>query len=586
MNKLWQYLKKNIYPEFLHFDYKPNFYQGRMNYRRIWLINISLISFVALMPLIILAILNYHITQEAIHSEAKLRVERLTSNTRRSITYFFRERIDALSFIAREETFNRLDNPDHLSGILKSLKIGFGGFVDIGLIDTAGQQVQYAGPYNLAGKAYADQKWFSACIQNGVVVSDVFLGHRNSPHMVIAVKSPSRKDGFFILRATLDSSHMTHILSSLDISEESDAFISNTEGLLQTASKYNGALLEKIGLPVPSYAEHTRIFETKDKNGQPLLVGYAYIKDSPFILMLSTQPHTPNNTWHIWRSKMGVFLVWAIIFILAIIASVPGYTVNRIVESDKRRLQAMRHMESDNRLSSIGRLAAGVAHEINNPLAIINENAGYIKDLFMIEKKFEANQQIMELIDDVIESVERCGAITKQLLGFARHFEPQIIPLELNKVILQVLSFLKKEAGYRNIKLNIDVTEDLPVINSDQGKLQQIFLNLFNNAFQAMADGGELTVRANLRDKDHITVSVQDNGCGISEENKKQIFEPFFSTKAKTGGTGLGLSITYGMVNELEGEISVQSEPGMGTTFFITLPLTLKGENQNECSTG
>jgi signal transduction histidine kinase len=502
------------------------------------------------------------------------------------VTYFLKERIDALNFIAREESVSRLSNPEQLAGILRSLKIGFGGFVDIGLINKAGEQIQYAGPFNLTGKAYGEQKWFETCVKQGFFVSDVFLGYRNIPHMFIAVKSPARHDAFFILRAALDTKQLVDLLSSLDISAKSDAFISNTEGLLQTASKYSGNLLEKISLSIPPYNEHTQTYKTRNKNGEPLLVAYAYIQDSPFILMLATQPQTPDNPWRVWRNKMTVFLGWAIVFILTIIALVPAYTVNRIVEADKRRLHAMRRMESDTRLASIGRLAAGVAHEINNPLAIINENAGYIKDLFTIEKKFTANPQLLELIDDVLESVERCGTITKQLLDFARHFEPQISPVKLHKVVHQVLSFLKKEASYRNIQLTIDIPEDLPELNTDRGKLQQIFLNLFNNAFQAMAKGGELTVKAAMCDNNHVTVSVQDNGYGISDEHKKQIFEPFFSTKTKAGGTGLGLSITYGMVNKLEGKISVSSELGKGTTFSVTLPLTPKGENQNEYFAG
>lgn len=586
MKKLWQNIKKKIYPEFLHLDYSSNFYQGRMNYRRIWLINITLISFVSLTPLVVLAILNYHITQEAIDSEARLRVARLTSNTRRSVTYFLKERIDALNFIAREETFGRLNSSENLAGILKSLKIGFGGFLDIGLIDAQGRQIQYAGPFDLVGKDYGDQQWFAACLRQGVFVSDVFLGYRNVPHMIIAVKSQPREDGFYILRAALDTKQMTNILSALEISEKSDAFLLNSDGLLQTASHYYGGLLVKADLPVPPYAEHTQTYVTLDKTGQRLLMAYAYIEDSPFILMLATQPQTANSPWRVWQQKMTDFLGWAIIFIVAIIASVPAYTVNRIVEADKRRLHAMRHMESDNRLSSIGRLAAGVAHEINNPLAIINENAGYIKDLFTFDKKFNADPKLLELVDDVLESVERCGTITKQLLDFARHFEPQIKPVQLDKIIQQVLSFLKKEAAYRNIKLTIDVSENLPLLNSDRGKLQQIFLNLFNNAFQAMSSGGELTVRAAVRDNNHVTVSVRDNGCGISEENKKRIFEPFFSTKTQAGGTGLGLSITYGMVHTLGGDISVQSELGKGTTFSLNLPVTPKGENQNECAAG
>ena len=118
----------------------------------------------------------------------------------------------------------------------------------------------------------------------------------------------------------------------------------------------------------------------------------------------------------------------------------------------------------------------------------------------------------------------------------------------------------------------MDVAENLPEFESDRGKLQQIFLNLVNNAFQAMSDGGILTITARPSENGDLTFTVADNGCGIPEADRKRIFEPFFSTKKKRGGTGLGLSITYGLVQELGGRISVSSEIGKGTEFTITLP--------------
>jgi signal transduction histidine kinase len=242
----------------------------------------------------------------------------------------------------------------------------------------------------------------------------------------------------------------------------------------------------------------------------------------------------------------------------------------------------MEQMERTSRLASIGRLAAGVAHEINNPLAIISESTGLIKDLFTLEKRCQEDQRVMELIDDVLESVERCGEITKNLLGFARHLEPKIQPVRLNSVLREVLAFLKKEAQYRNIALDINIPEETPMVYSDRGKLQQIFLNLINNAFQAMAPGGRLEISAATPDQNHVAISICDNGSGISDEDKKRIFEPFFTTKDPKVGTGLGLSITYGLVHSLQGDISLESKIGEGTTFVVTLPLRLKGERKNE----
>ena len=170
--------------------------------------------------------------------------------------------------------------------------------------------------------------------------------------------------------------------------------------------------------------------------------------------------------------------------------------------------------------------------------------------------------------------MERCGTITKRLLGFARHLDVSVQSVNIHSIIEDVLGFLVKEAEYRSITINKDIEEDIPEFETDRGKLQQILLNLVNNAFAAMHDNGRLDIKVRRVERDYVSVSVKDDGCGISEANLKKIFEPFFSTKTKTGGTGLGLSITYGLIQELNGKLDVTSQLGKGTTFTITLPLT------------
>jgi len=161
------------------------------------------------------------------------------------------------------------------------------------------------------------------------------------------------------------------------------------------------------------------------------------------------------------------------------------------------------------------------------------------------------------------------------LLSFARHVDVSIGPVHIKEVIDEVTGLLGKEANYRGISVNVEVSPRIPAFESDRGKLQQIFLNLVNNAFAAMSDGGRLDIKGMLQPPDGIRIQVTDDGCGIPSADLKRIFEPFFSTKKKKGGTGLGLSITYGLVQELGGKIDVRSEMGKGTTFVVTLPTQL-----------
>ncbi len=585
MKKFFDAFFQKIKPSFLKPRPRETESPSLFNYKSFWIGSINMLTIVTVVPLFVLSMINLNLTRDAINKENSLRTMRLTSNARRTVTYFLEERLDALRFILQNEKLEELYDPKKLSLILESLQIGFGSTLDLGVVNESGVQVNYVGPFDFKGKNYSEQKWFSGCIKNGSSISDVFMGYREIPQAIISVKSEVH-DSFIILRATLDVKKFVQILSSIDLSQKSDAFIVNREGYLQTPSRYYGKMFEKILIPMPEYSERTQTFTTEDPKGYQVMVGYAFIEDSPYVLMLVKQSKDIMKSWFAVRKEIILFFILCTVLVFLIIVRITTFLVNKVFEADQTRLDAMERLGQSSRLISIGRLAAGVAHEINNPLAIINENAGLIKDLFVYKKGYEPDDRLMGLIDTVLESVERCGLITRQLLAFARDFKPKIQSVHINNIISEVLMFLKKEAVYRNIKIDVDIPEDLPVIYSDRGSLQQIFLNLVNNSFQAMDDGGHLEIAADKKNENQVVISVTDNGTGISEEDQKKIFEPFFTSKGLRGGTGLGLSITFGLVRKLDGEINVESELGKGTTFIITLPFRPEGENQNENYTG
>jgi two-component system NtrC family sensor kinase len=270
------------------------------------------------------------------------------------------------------------------------------------------------------------------------------------------------------------------------------------------------------------------------------------------------------------------FLAVSITLILLVVVGVATRLVNEIYLADQKRVVTLAEVEHSAKLASIGRLAAGVAHEINNPLAIIGEKAGLMKDLLSLKDRNVEKTKLTGLADAILTSVDRCAAITIRLLGFAQHLKISVELVDLKGIIDDVLSFLSKEANYRSIEVKVDVPEIIPRFVSDRGKLQQIFLNLTNNAFAAMRDGGHLQIQAHIKDDDHVVIDFIDDGTGISAADHERIFEPFFTTKKEMGGTGLGLSITYGIVQELGGGIDVKSELGKGTRFTVTLPITRK----------
>ena len=540
-------------------------------YRRIWQVVVVGIATVSLIPLITLTIINIKHSQDALKAEIIFPAARLVSNTKRTLAHFLRERRAALTYVVQDAHFDTDCTPERLNEILRRLKSSYGGFVDLGIIDSHGLQRAYVGPYDLRGKDYHEQPWFREVIIKGIYVSDVFSGFRHIPHVVIAVKHEHDDGGFDILRATIDTDRFNALVRSLGVRPSSDAFLINAGGILQTPSRFHGGVLKKIGLAVPPDTGQTEVLELKDHKGQPVIMGYAYIEESPFIFVVIEQEEALMRNMLRLRRNLSLFLGISVALILLVIFTAATHLVNRIYEADVKRTSALHKIEHTNKMASIGRLAAGVAHEINNPLAIISEKAGLMNDLLSLSTDIQQRDKLRGLADSIISSVDRCSAITHRLLGFARHIDVRLEPIDLPDLIREVLGLMGKEAEYRNIAINMHTGDGVPVIQSDRGRLQQVFLNVINNAFAAVHDGGRIDIDLEHPAPKKVSVTIKDDGCGIPKENLKAIFEPFFSTKGEKG-TGLGLSITYGLVQKLGGHISVESEIDKGTSFTITLP--------------
>jgi two-component system NtrC family sensor kinase len=572
-----------------HLDVAAGPYKHLFNFRRIWKMAVILTAGVTLLPVLVLAVIDYNVTRRSEEREIQLRTFRLVSNARRTIAFFLDERKSALDFIVRDNTFEALNNPARLATILDNLKEAFGGgFVDLGIIDPLGCQRTYVGPYELQGKDYSDQSWYKEVLERGVYISDVFMGFRHMPHLVVAVRCQSGGGLSYVIRATLDMQRFNDLLSQLEMSGLGDAFIINRDGILQTPSRLQGNILGKISLPVPQYSHATEVLEQHRPEGSPLIIGYAYIEGTPFILMIVEEKTELMRPWYRTRMTLVGFAMASMIIILFVILGVATHLVNNMHEADQKRVMTLHQVEYSNKMATIGRLAAGVAHEINNPLAIINEKVGLIKDLFTIKEHYVKDEKLVMLADSVIASVERCATIARRLLRFSRSEEINLRPIDLKETIHDVLGFLGKEAEYRSIAVSVDVPENLSKIESDSGRLHQIFLNIINNAFAAVEDGGHLDISV-TQEEEFVRVTFTDDGCGIPEEDLDRVFEPFFSTKANRGGTGLGLSITSGLVQELGGRISVQSKVGEGTSFVVLLPFKIdkKGEeNANARAVG
>jgi two-component system NtrC family sensor kinase len=541
-------------------------------YRRVWLYAVSLTLIVSLTPLMVLTGANYLLFRNNLKAEIRYDILRDVTNISRSLEFTIEERIAALNLLVRESSMRELSSDEHLRQTFDNLKESFGGFVDLGLIDARGNQLSYAGPYNLQGANYADQDWFYELTLRGIHVSDVFLGFRQFPHFVIAVKREESPGDFYVLRATADMSLLTQHLSAAALGRDSDIFLLNQDGTMQTSSRLHGAILQACTVPVPAYASEVRVIEDYDQEGRNYTLGYKYLENTSFVLMTIKRHSDPAGEWLRTRTEQFTFLVGSSLLIMIVVLWSATVLVRQIRAADMRRAQTMHNAEYTNKMATIGRLAASVAHEINNPLAIINEKAGLLNDILAVGEDFPQREKIGDSVDSIIRSVGRCSAVTHRLLGFTRRMESREARISLAELLTEVLGFLGKETSHRNITVTTEFEEGVPLMLADRGKLQQVFLNIINNALAAIPEKGLLVLKLRALPSDRAEVTIADTGPGIPEESLPLIFEPYFSTKGEFG-TGLGLSITYDLVKQMGGDIAVRSEVGRGTEFTVTLPL-------------
>ncbi|MDX1587634.1 MAG: ATP-binding protein [Oleiphilaceae bacterium] len=262
-----------------------------------------------------------------------------------------------------------------------------------------------------------------------------------------------------------------------------------------------------------------------------------------------------------------------------------------------RLKQAQDQLMQSEKMASIGQLAAGVAHEINNPIGYVRSNlttlGEYCRSLLAVNQAYEQalgealnspelkrvveehdlpflREDLPSLLEESHEGIERVSKIIRSLRDFSRTDSGQFEPVDVQRAITQALTVAHNEIKYRAEV----VTEfaDLPPIEAVESQLGQVFLNLFVNAAQAIEEHGEIRVRTELMG-DRVQVTVSDNGCGVAPENLKRLFDPFFTTKPVGKGTGLGLSLSYNIIRSHNGTMKVASEPGKGTTFTLELPL-------------
>jgi two-component system NtrC family sensor kinase len=377
-----------------------------------------------------------------------------------------------------------------------------------------------------------------------------------------------------VLRATIDTNIFDGMVKAAQIGQKGDAFVVNEKNVYQTTPRFGGDLLDVANLPSFTKFLGTRI-EKMTINGREAVVASTWMENKDWLLIIQEDPKEelmPISRVRYLAIGLGI---GGILLIIGGTVFITRSMIDQLIQADREKASLDASLIQSSKMAALGKLAAGIAHEVNNPLAVIKEKVGWLRDLLSEEDiaKSENYQEFEDAVRKIDHHVERAKKVTHRLLGFARRMEPIQEKVELNRLLDETIEFLRNEAHYRNIQILTQYSPDLPQIVSDTAQLQQVFLNLLNNAIDAIGKDGEIRVETSLNPKDrNIVIVIKDNGPGIPNEVLNRIFDPFFTTKEVGKGTGLGLSISYSIVEKLGGRIMVASQEGQGTTFTIYLP--------------
>jgi two-component system NtrC family sensor kinase len=527
----------------------------------------------SLIPLVFVGVVAGAIFGRIISLKSQDHLQTIVRDHAATVDLFLEERSMALDLVARSYSREQITRPEELRRVFANMNRSYPqSFLDLGVIAENGDHLAYVGPGDLLGKNYRDAPWFAHVLQEGSYISDVFLGLRGAPHFIMAVRREEGKDGRWILRATINSDIFSDLVSKGRLGQTGDCFIVDRHGRYQTKPLSGHDVFDQSAIePVPH--EGIVTVPALSSGDRHLVQTTKWIKKGDWMLVVQQEEAEIKASFRAAMAQgLAVFAAGIVIVVLAAFFAM-RHLFRLIEQATEQKEKLNLQLLQAGKLASLGEMAAGLAHEINNPLAIISTEQTNLSDLLgmLVPAKPEI-EEMKGSVAMVKKQVARCKEITQKMLQFGRQRKSAGAVLHPGPQLVEIAKLMKQQARLRNVELCLEMEPRMPLIYIDPTELQQLAVNIINNAVEAVADRGAILVSA-WSEAQTFHLTIEDTGPGIPPQDRERIFEPFYTTKPVGKGTGLGLSVCYGIATQWRGKIQVSSPPGSGAVFDVAFPV-------------
>lgn len=539
-------------------------------------IHLGIIAASIIPIIIVFGVMSYHLEtsfKKVIYGQ----IEDMVYRDTRKIDSFLSERLAVLKLFI-DNNAEKMTEKSFLRHQLEALRNVYGNiYLDLGIVDMRGNYKSFA---SLRGdrieKPLGGEDWFINAISKDAYISDIFRDPKGNPYFIAAVKLETDEETF-VLKSSIDFSGLEGLVEDLGTGKSGTVCIINRKGDFQFNPSGSGITDGKtLAVFAEKYTGYSSLRSkpaTFENNGK--IYSISYLKDGDWLLVFRQDKDELLES--VISARRTLLLVLSLVSAFVVTA---GLIVSNRIIMQIDRLETEKEELSDKiieagKLSSLGQMAAGIAHEINNPVAVMVEEAGWIQDILEdIPEKDSNTEEIARSVAQIRSQGTRCRNITHKLLTFARKPDHKIEPVDVNTLIREMLDLVASKAHASGVRISFQPDPAIPPVAASSTDLHQVFMNLVNNALDAMDEkGGQLGIEISKSGRDMAKVRISDTGEGISADNLQKIYDPFFTTKPAGKGTGLGLSICYGIIRDLRGEIKANSVPGAGSIFEVILPL-------------